>query len=139
MEPATRTRPLAGLFRLKILRGDIPAMHTTARGFEARWGLTAMSPLEWTARRRSVTGEAEQAARRGLAETVREGLQRTVRTAATLAHEDTGFLDRFRDAGLRVREGRDDDAALLGDAVALPGDRADHGSRPVWFAGATLA
>lgn len=120
------------------LRGDIPAMHTAARTFEARWGLTEMSPLDRTARRRPVTGEAEKAARRGLAETARESLQRTVRQAAALAHGDTDFLERLRDAGLRVRERRDD-GALVGYSVALPGDRADGGSRPVWFAGSTLA
>ncbi|WP_158071282.1 hypothetical protein [Streptomyces sp. CB00455] len=121
------------------VRGDIPAMHTAARAFEARWDLTPMSPLDRTARRRPVTGEAEKAARRGLAETARESLQRTVRTAAALAHDDTDFLDRLRDAGLRMRERLDDDGALVGYAVALPGDRADGGTRPVWFAGSTLA
>lgn len=29
--------------------------------------------------------------------------------------------------------------AVDGYAVALPGDRAEHGSRPVWFSGRTLA
>ncbi|GLX41739.1 mobilization protein [Streptomyces roseochromogenus] len=121
------------------VRGDILAMHAAARVFEARWGLTAMSPLDRTACRRPVTGEAEKAARRGLAETARESLQRTVRQAAALAHGDTDFLDRLRDAGLRVRERRADDGVLVGYAVALPGDRADGGTRPVWFAGSTLA
>ncbi|MCX4547164.1 mobilization protein [Streptomyces sp. NBC_01565] len=121
------------------VRGDILNMHTAARVFEARWGLTPMSPLDRTARRRPVTGEAEKAVRRGLAETARESLQRTVRQAAALAHGDTDFLDRLRDAGVRVRERRDDDGALVGYSVALPGDRADGGSRPVWFAGSTLA
>ncbi len=46
---------------------------------------------------------------------------------------------RLRDAGLRVRERPGDDGALAGYPVALPGDRADRGSRPVWFAGSTLA
>ncbi|MEU6214326.1 hypothetical protein ABZ891_31070 [Streptomyces sp. NPDC047023] len=105
------------------VRGDIPNMHTAARAFEARWGLAEMSPLDRTARRRPLTGEAEKAARRGLAETARESLQRTVRTAAALAHDDTDFLDRLRDAGLRVHERRDDDGTLVGYAVALPGDR----------------
>lgn len=98
-----------------------------------------MSPLDRTARRRPATGEAEKATRRGLTETAREVLQRTVRTAATLAHGDSDFLDRLRDAGVRVRERRDDDGALVGYSVALPGDHADRGSRPVWFAGSTLA
>ncbi|MFF9981135.1 hypothetical protein [Streptomyces erythrochromogenes] len=98
-----------------------------------------MSPLDRTARRRLVIGEAEKAARRGLAETAREALQRTVRTAAALAHDETDFLDRLQDAGGRVRERLGDDGTLLGYSVALPGDRADRGSRPVWFAGSTLA
>ncbi|MEV6575639.1 mobilization protein [Streptomyces sp. NPDC051577] len=121
------------------VRGDILNMHTAARVFEARWGLTPMSPLDRTARRRPLTGEAEKAARRGLTETARESLQRTVRTAAALAHGDADFLDRLRDAGVRVRERLGDDGTLLGYSVALPGDRADGGSRPVWFAGSTLA
>ncbi|WP_405445641.1 hypothetical protein [Streptomyces erythrochromogenes] len=101
-----------------------------------------MSPLDRTARR-PLTGQAEKAARLGLAETARESLQRTVRTAAAQAHDDTDFLDRLRDAGLRVcerlRERLGDDGALVSQSVALPGDRAYCGSRPVWFAGSTLA
>ncbi|MFJ1869391.1 hypothetical protein ACIOD1_32875 [Streptomyces sp. NPDC088097] len=38
-----------------------------------------------------------------------------------------------------MRERRDDDGTLLGYSVVLPGDRADGGSRPVWFSGSTLA
>ncbi|MFD3776424.1 hypothetical protein [Streptomyces sp. NPDC058612] len=38
-----------------------------------------------------------------------------------------------------MRERRDDDGALVGYSVVLPGDRADGGTRPVWFAGSTLA
>ncbi|MFJ3882412.1 hypothetical protein ACIPW5_33835 [Streptomyces sp. NPDC090077] len=49
------------------------------------------------------------------------------------------FLDRLRDAGLRVRERHGDDGTLAGYAVALPGDGADHGTRPVWFSGSSLA
>ncbi|MFJ7063282.1 hypothetical protein ACIQVA_37455 [Streptomyces microflavus] len=56
-------------------------MHTAARAFEARWGLETMSPLDRTARRAPATGEAEEAARRGLTEPARETLQRTVREA----------------------------------------------------------
>ncbi|MFJ4320669.1 mobilization protein [Streptomyces lavendulae] len=121
------------------LRGDILAMHAVARAFEARWGLTAMSPQDRTAVRRPSTGELAKAGRRGLLETARESLQRAVRTAAALAHDDADFLDRLRDAGLRVRERHGDDGALAGYAVALPGDRADRGTRPVWFSGSSLA
>ncbi|MFE5861705.1 hypothetical protein ACFQ77_14280 [Streptomyces virginiae] len=103
------------------VRGDIPNMHTAARVFEARWGLTPMSPLDRTARRRPATGEAEKAARRGLAETARESLQRTVRIAAALAQGDADFLDRLRDAGLRVRERHGDDGTLVGDIAASQG------------------
>ncbi|MFJ5552527.1 mobilization protein [Streptomyces sp. NPDC093225] len=121
------------------LRGDILAMHAVARQFEARWGLTPMSPQDRTAVRRPSTGELAKADRRGLVETARQSLQRTVRTAAALAGTDTDFLERLRDAGLRVRERRDEAGVLLGYAVALPGDRADAGSRPVWFSGSSLA
>lgn len=62
-----------------------------------------------------------------------------MRVAAALAHDDADFLDRLRDAGLRVRERLGDDGILVGYAVALPGDRADCGARPVWFSGSTLA
>ncbi|MGW5925962.1 hypothetical protein ACWF2L_06895 [Streptomyces anulatus] len=114
-------------------------MHTAARGFETAWGLEPMSPLDETARRAPATGEKEKAARRGLTEPARETLQRTVREAAALATDDTDFLNRLRDAGLRLREHHDENGAVDGYAVALPGDRADHGSRPVWFSGRTLA
>ncbi|MFC5902659.1 mobilization protein, partial [Streptomyces zhihengii] len=120
------------------LRGDILAMHAVARAFEARWGLTAMSPQDRTAVRRPSTGELAKADRRGLLETARESLHRTVRIVAARAHDDADFLDRLRDAGLRV-ERHGDDGTLAGYAVALPGDRADAGSRPVWFSGSSLA
>ncbi|MER7701225.1 mobilization protein [Streptomyces sp. NPDC096095] len=122
------------------IRGDIPHMHTAARAFESAWNLEPMSPLDRTARRAPATGEKEKATRRGLREPARESLQRTVREAAARATDDTDFLTRLRDAGLRVREHHDTTTgALDGYAVALPGDRADHGSRPVWFSGRTLA
>ncbi|MFI1782867.1 hypothetical protein [Streptomyces rubiginosohelvolus] len=38
-----------------------------------------------------------------------------------------------------MREHHDENGALDGYAVALPGDRADRGSRPVWFSGRPLA
>ncbi|MFJ6513444.1 hypothetical protein ACIQMO_16950 [Streptomyces sp. NPDC091406] len=121
------------------IRGDIPHMHTAARAFETAWNLRPMSPLDRTARRAPVTGEREKAARRGLPEAARESLQRTVREAAARATNTTDFLTRLRDAGVRVREHHDEKGALDGYAVALPGDRADQGSRPVWFSGRTLA
>ncbi|MFB8050693.1 hypothetical protein [Streptomyces rubiginosohelvolus] len=114
-------------------------MHTAARAFETAWDLTPMSPLDRTARRAPVTGEREKAARRGLTESARESLQRLVREAAALAADDADFLTRLRDAGVRVREHHDESGALDGYAVALPGDRADRGTRPVWFSGRTLA
>ncbi|MEV7114201.1 mobilization protein [Streptomyces anulatus] len=121
------------------IRGDILRMHTAARGFETAWGLEPMSPLDETARRAPATGEKEKSIRRGLTEPARATLQRTVRQAAALATDDTDFLNRLRDAGLRVREHHDEHGTVDGYAVALPGDRADHGSRPVWFSGRTLA
>ncbi|MEV7950686.1 hypothetical protein ACTOXX_35020 [Streptomyces rubiginosohelvolus] len=38
-----------------------------------------------------------------------------------------------------MREHHDANGALDGYAVALPGDRADRGTRPVWFSGRSLA
>ncbi|MFJ1804423.1 mobilization protein [Streptomyces sp. NPDC088180] len=122
------------------IRGDILRMHTAARDFETALGLAPMSPLDETARRAPATGEKEKATRRGLTEPARATLQRTVRQAAALATDDTDFLNRLRDAGLRVREHHNPTTGTVdGYAVALPGDRADHGSRPVWFSGRTLA
>ncbi|MFH9370858.1 hypothetical protein ACH4K8_34900 [Streptomyces anulatus] len=121
------------------IRGGIPNMHTAARTFETAWGLEPMSPLDETAHRAPATGENEKAGRRGLSEPARETLQSTVRQAAALATDDTDFLTRLRDAGLRVREHHNENGTVDGYAVALPGDRADHGSRPVWFSGRTLA
>lgn len=120
------------------LRGDIIARHAAARAFEARWGLTQMSPGDRTARRAPATLENAKAERRGLVETARESLQRSVRQAAALAAEDTDPLEQLRDGGLRVRERRDD-GVLVGYAVALPGDRADDRSRPVCFSGGSVA
>ncbi|MFC8703278.1 mobilization protein [Streptomyces anulatus] len=122
------------------IRGDILRMHTAARTFETALGLEPMSPLDTTARRAPATGEKEKAARQGLEEPARETLQRAVRQAAALATDTTDFLNRLRDAGLRVREHHNATTGTVdGYAVALPGDRADHGSRPVWFSGRTLA
>ncbi|MFI9014074.1 mobilization protein [Streptomyces griseus] len=122
------------------IRGDIPRMHTAARAFETALGLSPMSPLDQTARRAPATGEKEKATRRGLTEPARATLQRAVRQAAALATGDTDFLTRLRDAGLRVREHHNPTTGTVdGYAVALPGDRADHGTRPVWFSGRTLA
>ncbi|MGW2275482.1 hypothetical protein [Streptomyces yangpuensis] len=87
-----------------------------------------------------------QAAHRGLAETARASLQRTVPAPPPLAHDDADFLDRLRDAGLRVRESHGDDGTPAGYAVTmplpaarcplpaarcpLPGDCADRGGSP---------
>ncbi|MFB8050655.1 hypothetical protein HLK56_32785 [Streptomyces sp. G9] len=101
-------------------------MHTASRAFETAWDLRPMSRLDRTARRASVTGEREKAARRGLPEAAREILQRTVREVAVRATGTTYFLTR-----LRVREHHDENGALDGYAVALPGVRADRGTRPV--------
>lgn len=114
-------------------------MDAAARPFEARWGLTPMSPGDRIARRAPAAGEKAKAERRGLVKTARESLRRMVRQAAALAAGDTDFLERLRDGGLRVRELRDDDGILVGYAVLLPGDRPDGGSRPVWFSAGSLA
>ncbi|CAL9633260.1 hypothetical protein SUDANB120_06162 (plasmid) [Streptomyces sp. enrichment culture] len=50
-------------------------MHAAARAFEARWGLTPMSPQARRAVRCPSTGELAKAGRRGLVGTARESLQ----------------------------------------------------------------
>ncbi|MGW1154719.1 hypothetical protein ACWD45_25960 [Streptomyces rubiginosohelvolus] len=83
-------------------------------------------------RRAPVTGErGRKLPRRGLPEAAREILQRTVREAAAPVTGTTYFLTRLRDAALRVREHHDENGALDGYGVALPGDRAGRGTGPV--------
>ncbi|MFD9475014.1 hypothetical protein [Streptomyces goshikiensis] len=91
------------------VRGDIPAMHAAARAFEARWGLTQISPLDRTARR-PVTGEAEEAAGCGLAETERESLQRTTKRKLWVSEATPSR------GGFFVRPG----SAVPGPLIALP-------------------
>ncbi|MFF5706569.1 hypothetical protein ACFY7H_29385 [Streptomyces sp. NPDC012794] len=64
-----------------------------------------MSPQDRTAVRRPSTEELAKADQRGLLETARQPLQRTVRTAAALAGDDTDFLNRLRDAAALSRSG----------------------------------
>ncbi|MFD0432145.1 mobilization protein, partial [Streptomyces zhihengii] len=114
------------------LRGDILAMHAVARAFEARWGRRRC-------RRRTVRRCA--ARRRGAGE------GRPSRPAGDRRSPPSHRSDRGRARPRRRRlprpaprrrsrvERHGDDGTLAGYAVALPGDRADAGSRPVWFSG----
>lgn len=120
------------------VRRDIVRMHEVARRFEVEFGLRRLTHGDGTARVWPRTGEAEKAARRGLAEPAREVLQRAVREAAAVAAGEGDFFARLEAAGLRVRQRIAPDGAVTGYAVALPGDR-DGDQRPVWFSGARLA
>lgn len=120
------------------LRQDIPKMHAAARKFEVEFGLRPLTHGDKTARKWSRTGEAEKAARRGLVETARETLQRTVREAAAVATSDSDFFARLGAAGIRVQQRIAPDGNITGYSVALPGDR-DGRAEPVWFSGSRLA
>ncbi|MFD4412503.1 relaxase/mobilization nuclease domain-containing protein [Streptomyces sp. NPDC058475] len=120
------------------LRQDIVKMHAAARIFETRFGLRSLTHGDKTARKWPKTGEAEKAARRGLAETARESLQRTVRETAAAAVSDADFFARLRAAGVRVQQRIAPDGNVTGYTVALPGDR-DGSGRAVWFPGSKLA
>ncbi|PJE97101.1 mobilization protein [Streptomyces carminius] len=120
------------------LRQDIVRMHEVARRFEVELGLRRLIHGDKTARKWPKTGEAEKAARRGLPETAREVLQRTVREAAAAAASDADFFARLSAGGVRVKQRIAPDGNLTGYAVALPGDR-DGQQEPVWFSGARLA
>ncbi|MFH8410395.1 relaxase/mobilization nuclease domain-containing protein [Streptomyces sp. NPDC018019] len=120
------------------LRQDIVKMHAAARRFETEFGLRRLTHGDKTARKWAKTGEQEKAARRGLAEPVRETLQRTVREAAAAATGDADFFARLSASGVRVKQRIAPDGNITGYSVALPGDR-DSGQTPVWFPGARLA
>ncbi|MGV9815874.1 relaxase/mobilization nuclease domain-containing protein [Streptomyces cellulosae] len=113
-------------------------MQEAARRFEVEFGLRRLTHADGTARRWSKTGEAEKATRRGLAEPVRETLQRTVREAAAAAVSDADFFERLAAAGLRVKQRVAPDGNVTGYSVAMPGDR-DGTQKPVWFPGTRLA
>ncbi|WP_405435522.1 hypothetical protein OG373_02680 [Streptomyces avidinii] len=81
------------------LRGDILAMHAAARRFEARWGLTEMSPLDRTARRRSVTARRSRPPAAACPRRPGSPCSAPLARPPPLAHGDTDFLDRLRDAG----------------------------------------
>ncbi|MFI9186839.1 relaxase/mobilization nuclease domain-containing protein [Streptomyces goshikiensis] len=117
---------------------DVVKMQARARGFEVEFGLRQMTSGDGTARKWAKTGEQEKAERRGLAEPVRETLQRAVREAAAAATSDADFFTRLSDAGIRVQQRIAPDGNVTGYKVAMPGDR-DGEQTPVWFPGARLA
>ncbi|GAA2463102.1 relaxase/mobilization nuclease domain-containing protein [Streptomyces lavendulocolor] len=120
------------------LRQDIVKMHAAARAFEQRFGLRRLTHGDRTARKWPKTGETEKAQRRGLAETSRDMLQRTVREVAALATGEADFFARLSAAGLRVQQRIAPDGNVTGYSVAATGDR-DQRQAPVWFSGSKLA
>jgi hypothetical protein len=120
------------------LRQDIVKMHSVAARYEVEFGLREKVRGDKTARTWIKSGEAEKAQRRGLAEPVRETLQRTVREAAAAATSDADFFARLEAAGLRVNKRTAPDGNITGYTVALPEDRNSQ-QQPVWFPGSRLA
>lgn len=120
------------------LRQDIVKMHAAAEKFEIEFGLRRLTRGDKTARKWPKTGEKEKAERRGLAEPVRETLQRMVREAAAAATSEDDFFARLGAAGVRVQQRIAPDGNITGYSVAMPGDR-DGRQRAVWFPGSRLA
>ncbi|MFE1230576.1 relaxase/mobilization nuclease domain-containing protein [Streptomyces sp. NPDC058745] len=120
------------------LRRDIVNMHASARAFEEQLGLRRLTHGDKTPRRWSKTGEKEKAERRGMEETPRESLQRSVRQAAALATGEADFFARLGTAGIRMQQRNGPDGSIIGYSVASPGDR-DGSQLPVWFSGSRLA
>ncbi|MEU2311476.1 mobilization protein [Streptomyces albidoflavus] len=124
--------------RLPRIKGDILKMHQVARRLEAEWGLRPLVSGDGTAKKWPKTGELEKGQRRGLGESARAVLHRTVRAAAAAASSDEDFFARLAAAGVRVRQRVAPDGAVTGYSVALVGDR-DQERRAVYFSGARLA
>ncbi|MFE2314130.1 relaxase/mobilization nuclease domain-containing protein [Streptomyces sp. NPDC059441] len=120
------------------LRQDIVKMHRVAARFEVEFGLRQVGRGDKTARSWVKSGEAEKAERRGLKESARQTLHRTVREAAAAATSDADFFARLGAAGLRVQQRIAPDGNVTGYSVALPGDR-NKRQEPVWFSGSRLA
>ncbi|MGN9763090.1 relaxase/mobilization nuclease domain-containing protein [Streptomyces sp. SD31] len=120
------------------LRQDIVKMHQVAARYEVEFGLRQLVRGDKTARTWVKSGEVEKAQRRGLAESARETLQRTVREAAAAATSDADFFARLGNAGVRVQQRIAPDGNITGYSVALPGDR-NRKQEPVWFPGSRLA
>ncbi|PNG20222.1 relaxase/mobilization nuclease domain-containing protein [Streptomyces cahuitamycinicus] len=120
------------------LRQDIVKMHRVAARFEVEFRLRQVGRGDKTARTWVKSGEAEKAERRGLKESARQTLHRTVREVAAAATSDADFFARLGSAGLRVQQRIAPDGNVTGYSVALPGDR-NKRQEPVWFSGSRLA
>lgn len=120
------------------LRQDMVKMQAAARRFEERFGLRRLKSGDRTAAVWRKSGELEKAERRGLSETPRDTLQRTVREAAAAATSDVDFFACVQAAGLRLKQRIAPDGNVTGYSVALPGDR-NKNQQPVWFSGSRLA
>ncbi|MEV7535436.1 relaxase/mobilization nuclease domain-containing protein [Streptomyces hydrogenans] len=120
------------------LRQDIVKMQAAARGFEVQFGLRQLKHGDKTAGRWEKSGEQEKAERRGLSESSRVTLQRTVREAAAMATSDRDFFERLAASGVRVKQRIAPDGNVTGYSVAMPGDRNPE-QEPIYFSGARLA
>lgn len=119
-------------------RNDYRRVVEAARAIEARFELTIATPADRTSPRPTTRAELESAARAGR-EPSRVVLRRTVTAVLGRAGSPEEFLAGLREAGLLVRERHSQqDGAVTGFAVAVPGDRNGDG-RPVFYGGSKLA
>jgi hypothetical protein len=106
-----------------------------------RWfGLRSTAPADRTAARRPARAEAEQAARRGWAETPRTTLRREVAAAAGGSSTEQEFFAYLGRAGVVVRKrySTTNPGQVTGYAVGLPHHTSKAGG-VVWYGGGKLA
>ena len=106
---------------------------------EHKYGLRVVEAREHArGARADSAADLREAARRGRARTDREELEHRVRAAAVAARNETDFVLRLGEAGVRARprfaEGRTD--VVVGYSVAL---RTRGGGRPRWYGGGRVA
>ena len=127
-----------GDLRRPRMNYDFKKAQAECRRIEEEMGLRRLKPGDGTGAKTPTSAERFKAERTGRAETPRETLRDAVRQALAGAATEQEFLNRLRDAGLRVKLRNAPSGDILGYSVALPGDHnRDHD--PVWFAGSTLA
>src|SRR5258708_9366586 len=83
---------------------DFYRVREACQDAEARFGQRSTAPADRTAARRPSRAEAEQAARRGWAESPRVTLRREACTAAAGARTEQEFFTRLADAGVATRK-----------------------------------
>lgn len=126
--------------RRPSVRNDRYRVRDACRAAERKYGLRSTSPADRTAPRYPTRAEKEKATRRGLDETPRVTLRRTLNAAAASSTAAEEFFARLQAAGITVRQrySTKNPGQVTGYAVALNGDMNKEG-KPVWYSGGKLA